>query len=138
NFLAIYHYQGLSLDDTISKRVLESYLNDLDYNRMFFLESDIREFKSFATSFDDDLMANPARLDKAFYIYNRYRQRLLERMDVIFALLKQDLNMNVSEAYDLDRHKQPWVKTSAELDDLWRRRVKEEILRFRLQDRKEA
>jgi carboxyl-terminal processing protease len=136
NFMAVYHYQGANLDDNLSKRLFDLYIDHLDYSRMFFLASDIQEFKRYERQFDDELRMNPARLESAFAIYNRYRQRVSERVVVIQDLLeKNTFDFEVEEAFFFDRHKEPWANSEAELNDFWRRRLKEEILRFKLQDR---
>lgn len=139
NFMAVYHYQGANLDDKLSKRLFDLYIEHLDYSRMFFLASDIQEFKRFEKSFDDDLRQSPANLDSAFTIYNRFRERVRERVVVIQDLLKKnEFDFDVEEAFFFDRLEEPWAESEAQLNDFWRRRLKEEILRFKLQDRPNA
>lgn len=134
NFMAVYHYQGANLDDKLSKRLFDLYIDNLDYSRMFFLASDIDEFKRYERAFDDELRQNPAQLTSAFTIYNRFRQRVSERVVVIQDLLqKNEFDFDVEEAFFFDRHEEPWAESEAQLNDYWRRRLKEEILRFRLQ-----
>lgn len=135
NFMAVYHYQGANLDDKLSKRLFDLYIDHLDYSRMFFLASDIQEFKRYEHSFDDELRQNPAKLTSAFNIYNRFRQRVEERVVVIQDLLeKNEFDFTAKEAFFFDRHEEPWAESEAQLNDFWRRRLKEEILRFQLQD----
>lgn len=135
NFMALYHYEGMRVDDRISKRLFDNYLDALDYNRLFFLESDILAFKAWRTQMDDDLRESPVVLDKAFAIYNRYRIRVNQRVDMILSMINQEFDFTQNESYYYDRHKEPWARTEAQLKDIWRRRLKEEIIRFRLQGR---
>lgn len=135
NFMAVYHYEGMRIDDKISKRLFKNYLDALDYNRLFFLESDIKEFSTWRKALDEDLRESPVKLDKAFAIYNRYRDRVNQRVEVIMDMMNQDFDFDKNESYYYDRHEEPWVKTEAELNDIWRRRLKEEIIRFKLQGR---
>lgn len=137
-YLSRYHYQGMDLNDEVSKRLLNKYLEELDYNKMFFLESDINEFQAFATKLDDDLNAYPAKVDKAFLVFNRYRERLTERLKVVDEMLDKGFDFSKDEFYNFERHEQPWAKTKAELDDAWRKRLKEDMIRFKLQGRDDA
>ncbi|CAM2066371.1 Carboxy terminal-processing peptidase [Sulfidibacter corallicola] len=133
NFLSLYHYSGLNLDDDLSKRVFKEYLESLDYNRMFFLESDIQQFRAWETQFDDQLRMVPANVSTAFLIYNRFRQRVDERVENINELLDQEFDFTKVEGYVLRRHEQPWAKSKDELNQIWRRRLKEDLIRFELQ-----
>lgn len=135
NFMALYHYEGMRIDDTVSKRLFSNFLDSLDYNRLFFLASDIKSFESWENQFDEDLRETPVNLEKAFMMYNRYRQRVDERVDVILKMIGEDFDFTKDENYYYDRHKEAWASTEKQLDDIWRRRLKEEIIRFRLQGR---
>lgn len=134
-YLAYYHYGKRRLDDDISKRLFDAYLESLDPNRVFFLASDIADFKKHETQLDDALLQNPVNLDIPFLIFNRYKQRLNERVDVSLALLKRDFDFSKNDHIQYDRSETPWAKTTAELDELWRKRIKEDILRFKLREK---
>ena len=134
-YLSYYHYQRYTIDNKISRRVLNEYLSTLDYNRIFFYASDIEEFKRFETKLDDDLRADPVNLEKPFLIFNRYKQRVRERVAASLTMLDGQFDYTKDEFYEYDRSEVPWVKTRAEMDDLWRRRIKEEMVRFKLRDK---
>lgn len=134
-YLSYYHYERFDIDDKIAIRLFNEYISSLDYNRMFFLKSDIEEFRRFETKLDDDLTAEPAKLDKPFLIFNRYRERVNERVDVILSLLEQDFDFTKDETFQLDRSEAPWPETKAELDELWRLRIKGDLVRFELRDK---
>ncbi len=136
-YLTYYHYERYDLNDTISQRVLDNYLSSLDPNKMFFLQADIDEFQTYKYRLDDDLKANPARLDAAFHIFNRYKRRVGERVDVIQSLLKKKPNFDRDDFYFFDREDMPYAKTKTELDELWRLRLKEEMVRFKLREKPE-
>lgn len=138
DYLALYHYQKYAVDDTIAQRMLDEYLSSLDFNKMFFLKSDIEAFNANLKAMDDDLRANPAKLDKAFSIFNRYKQRVFERVDHINKLLADNaFDYTVDESYYYDREEQPWATSKDELDELWRKRIKEDLIRFKLRDKPE-
>ena len=134
-FLSYYHYERLDINDDISARLLDEYIESLDYNRMFFLASDIEEFQEFRFSLDNDLHADPVNLEKPYAIFKRYKQRTEERVKVILNLLKRDFDYTSDETYPLDRKDAPWAASKAELDELWRLRLKEELVRFKLREK---
>ncbi len=136
-FLSYYHYAKLEIDDNASRRLLKEYISSLDPNRMFFLASDIDEFKKFETILDNDLLADPVKLDAPFFIFNRFKKRVYERVDVNLALLKHKFDFTKDEYYIYDRSEEPWARQTADLDELWRLRLKEEMVRFKLREKPE-
>ncbi|MBN2092469.1 carboxy terminal-processing peptidase [candidate division KSB1 bacterium] len=127
------HYEQKSLDDSISSRVYQSYLNFLDHNKSFFLASDIRIFERFKYQFDEYL--NSADLDPAFYIYNTFLKRVDERVQYVNKCLEKPFDFKVDEDYVFDREKEPWAEFPEELDEIWRQRLKFEALSLKLAEK---
>jgi carboxyl-terminal processing protease len=128
-----YHYKNTKLDDKASEQILERYLESLDPNRFFFLASDINDFSSYKDSLDDYLKSG--RVDPAFQIFRTYRKRVEEAVNHAVKLLDKDFDFNIDETYQYDRAKAPWAQTRAELDEIWRKRVKNDFLTLRLTDK---
>ncbi|MCW8974416.1 MAG: PDZ domain-containing protein, partial [Sedimenticola sp.] len=128
-----YHYKKHSLDDAMSKAVLDRYLQVLDPNKSFFTQGDFDRFAVVSDRLDDDL--KEARLDSAFNIFRVYRQRVDERIDKALNLLKMDYDFTINESYRFDREKSPWAKDRQDLDELWRKKVKSDILSLKLKDK---
>ncbi|MDJ0835651.1 MAG: carboxy terminal-processing peptidase [Acidobacteriota bacterium] len=135
-YLNYYHYQRYKPDDKVSKNLFNAYLKNLDFNRMYFLESDIESFRMFETRLDNDLNKIPANLEAAFIIFDVFRQRVNERLAYVRKIMKTEFDFTKDEYTSFDRTEAPWAKTRAELDELWRQRVKEDILRFKLREKK--
>ncbi|MEQ1507523.1 MAG: carboxy terminal-processing peptidase, partial [Myxococcota bacterium] len=125
-----YHYDKHPIDDEMSERWLDNYLDALDYGRMVFLQSDIDEFETHRDTLDDDLLANPPRLDVAMAIHERYRQRMRERAQFALGLLGKPLDLANDEVFLVDRHDQdlPWPADAAAANELWRQRTEEEVI----------
>ncbi len=134
--LTQYHYRELALNDELSSRVLDAYINALDQERYYFLAEDIASFERFRTQLDDDLRRG--RLDSAYEVFRVYQQRVKERSDFALSLLSEPLDFSGQETLELDRSKAPWAKTKAELDDLWRRRVKNDALMLKMASQEPA
>jgi carboxyl-terminal processing protease len=116
------HYTRAPLDDKMSELVYQRYLDFLDGQRSYFLASDINEFSAYRLKFDD--MIRTGDIDPAYLIFNRFQQRNRERMEAALALLKTEPDWTVNETYEFDRSKAPWPATAADMNDLWRKRVK--------------
>ncbi len=130
------HYAKKRLDDNLSKQVFSRYLKDLDSNRSFFLQSDIAEFSPHKEQFDNDIRNK--NLSVAFSMYNRYQQRVSERLSFVLNELKnkaKKYQFKGSESLVIERKNSPWAKHKKELDELWRKRLKNELLGFVLDDK---
>ncbi len=129
------HYQRTSifLDDKLSATVLERYLKELDESRSYFLAGDIEEFDKYRTRLDDAFKVG--NLNPAFEIFNRYQRRILERLDYILGELDkgvEKLDFTVDEKLQIDRKDAPWARSERELDQLWHKRLKNEVLNLKL------
>ena len=125
-----YHYRKVSLDDSFAKSVLDNYLKALDPGRSFFVARDVDRFNSGARRLDDHLRRG--ELDTAFDIFRVYRMRVDERVAYALKLLEQDFDFTVDETYEFDRSKSPWATNDAELNEIWRQRVKNDFLSLRI------
>ena len=124
------HYRHLTLDDAFSSELLDLYLKRLDAARTYFLASDIAEFEAWRTRLDDELRGG--NLDLAYRIYNRFRERLVARLDATLAYLESDaqFDFTVDESLPIDMETRAWFASAAEADDYWRRRLKDGMLRL--------
>ncbi|MBL1142335.1 MAG: carboxy terminal-processing peptidase [Proteobacteria bacterium] len=130
HILTTYHYKKTELDDSLSSSIYKHYLENLDQNKAYFLKSDIQEFERYRFKIDDAIMRSD--LSPAFEIFKRYRQRVDERINYAINTLNQNFNFDVDESYRFDRREDDWFSSSAELDTLWRKRVKNDVLNLQL------
>jgi carboxyl-terminal processing protease len=127
------HYRQSPINDQVSTLVLDRYLEALDSQRSFFLAGDIAEFERYRFQLDDAILNGS--LEPAFLIYNRFQTRSRERIAHALEALNTEPNFEVEESFEFDREKAPWAKTTAELNDLWRKRVKNDALSLALTDK---
>ncbi|WP_447590243.1 carboxy terminal-processing peptidase [Aquipseudomonas campi] len=127
-----HHYNKPPLDDARSQKIYAGYLKMLDPARSYFTASDIAEFDRWRNQFDDLLKSGD--LEPGFTIYKRQLVRAQERLNYAVKLLQNidQFDFSVDETLLVDREKANWAKDTAELDDLWRKRVKDEVLRLKL------
>src|SRR6185369_7168624 len=115
--LDTYHYRKISLNDSLSAAILQSYINELDNSRVYFLASDIQSFDKYKFSIDD--FTRKEDVSPAYEIYKVFSKRYAERLDYIYKnLIGKDFDYTVDEYYDNDREKAPWPKTVEELNDI--------------------
>lgn len=128
-----HHYSRKYLNNEFSEKVYTRYLDILDNTRSYFTQGDINQFEKYRDKLDDAIKTND--LEPAFVIYNRYEQRAIERLDYALALLKggiEQFDFKKDEALELDREKAAWAKSSEDLDQLWRKRIKNTVLNLKL------
>lgn len=129
-FLTKFHYKPMALDDAMSAEIFKRYLDSLDSDRLFFTQADIDRFGEYKTKLDDAIYDQD--LTAPFAIFNLYEQRVGERVAYARGLLPKGFDFTKDESYQFDREKAPWAKSEAELDDLWRKRIKNDWLRLKL------
>jgi carboxyl-terminal processing protease len=132
-FLTNYHYKQTRLDDELSSQIFDSYLELLDPNRIYFLSGDIETFERYRHGMDDALRHSD--LLSAYEIFNVYAERVQQRVDYARVRVQQPFDFTTDEYYQYDREGEPWAANTAELDELWRKRVKNDYLRLLLTDK---
>ncbi len=131
--LSQYHYQKTNIDDSLSSQLLDNYLKNLDYNRMYFLASDVQNFEKHRYQLDNDL--KDGNLKAAYEIYQVYKDRATERDAYVAKLLEKEMDFTVDEYYETDREKASWAKSTTDLNELWRKNIKEQALRLKLNNK---
>jgi carboxyl-terminal processing protease len=132
-FLTNWHYKRTRLDDDLSSEIFDTYLELLDPNRIYFLAGDIEMFERYRNGLDDSLRHSD--LLPAYEIFNLYVERVRQRVNYARVRVQKPFDFTVDEYYQFDRENAPWATTSAELDELWRTRVKNDYLRLLLTDK---
>ncbi len=135
NVVSRYHYKRSVLNDEMSAAILKRYIESLDVNKRYFTKEDVDRFTNkYRNKIDDSLRG--ADLKPAFEIFTAYRLRLEERIAYAMTLLERDFNFGLDENYRFDREDAPWAKNRQELNELWRKRVKNDMLGLMLTGKK--
>ncbi|MAT91181.1 MAG: peptidase S41 [Halioglobus sp.] len=130
------HYAGLPYGDELSSEHLDNYILTLDRGKMYFSAADIASFEKYRLVMDDELARG--RLDAGFDIFNRFQKRLEERLEALVENLPDmvaALDFDRDEYYLLDVDELDWAQSSQELDDRWRKQVKNQVLSLKLADK---
>ena len=130
------HYVNATMNDTLSEKVFDKYLENLDPQKHYLLQSDIDSFEVYRHKIDDALISGD--LEPAFLIWNVYHKRLTSRFEKVIAFLEEgidSLDFTKHEELLLDRRDHPWASTEEELDTSWRKRIKDVVLNLKLAGR---
>ncbi|MCU7920805.1 MAG: carboxy terminal-processing peptidase [Candidatus Thiodiazotropha sp. (ex Epidulcina cf. delphinae)] len=130
-----YHYKDAALDDAMSEMILQRYFEALDPNRSFFHARDIILFSRYQDKLDDYL--KNARIEPAFEIFRLYRKRVAEAVAHAQKLVGGEFDFTIDESYVFERDEEPWPQTRTELNNIWRKRVKNDFLNLRLMDKED-
>src|SRR5690606_7640342 len=113
--------------------IYDNYIENLDPARIYFTAEFLKETEILRTEFER--LLNNGNLDSAFAVYRHYLSKVDEYLDYAIAQIQQGVNnmdFSIDESLETDREKAPWAKNDAELKDLWRKRLKDEILRLKI------
>lgn len=129
--LKAYHYRKLPLDDSVSDVIYHNYLTSLDYSKLYFLKKDVESFDKYRFYMDDYLTAG--NLDAAYQIFAVFQERTYQRLSVIQNLLKANhFDFTIDEEFVFDREDLDWLNSDDELDEVWRRYLKNQLLSLKL------
>ena len=129
------HFKRTPLNDDISTAFLRKYMESLDYSRMVFLQPDYDEFDAkYGTLLDN--LTKRGDVSPAFEIHKRYFTRLKTAHSWLEETIWTNFDFTIDESFVADRTKTNWPANEEEARDLWRKRVKYEVLGTRLGKRR--
>jgi len=121
-----WHLTQLPMDDDRAVAALDRFLAFLDFDRSYFLASDIQRFQLAATNLDNRLIAGDVSF--AQEAYDTLRTRVSNRVDFVEGLLKQGFELDRDESYTWKRKDAEWPADEKAWDDLWRRKIKNQYI----------
>ncbi|OEE89167.1 C-terminal processing peptidase [Enterovibrio norvegicus FF-162] len=124
------HYKQFQLNDDFSSNVFDRYLETLDFNRLFLTQVEVDAMFKWRTSIDDQLRSGDT--SAAYDIFNTALKQRFERYQYALALLDNEITFDAEEEMLIDRREEPWAKNTDELNELWRKRVKNDALNLKL------
>ena len=130
------HYVTKSINDVLSSKIFDAYLQNMDPGKSYLLQSDIDDFEIYRYELDDAL--RKGNLAPAYEMWNRYQDRWIARLKKVIDLLEEgidDYDFTSDEEFLLDRSDSPWATSDEQLDELWKKRIKLSVLNLRLADK---
>ena len=133
------HYVDRRYNDAMSADHLNTYLERLDPSHLYFTASDVAEFQRYATQLDD--LGRQGEVSPAFEMFARYEQRASARLERVISTMDNivsKLDFDIDEYIDSDPTAREWAINDEELDDRWRKRIKNQVLALKLAEKDEA
>ena len=122
------HYDPKDINDDFSEHVFNSYIEGIDGQRRFFLQSDINNFRRFKSEIDDQIRMS----DISFFnlTYDRLMARMSQVKSFYSELLDEPFDFSIKDSINLKFEEIPYAKTLNGLKDLWRKRFKLSTLEY--------
>ncbi len=126
------HYSQKPLDNEMSSKIFNLYLNRLDPAHFYFLEDDVDKFRKYELRIDDMLQRGDVNL--AIDIFERFKIRLSERLAMMEEFMGEDFDFSVDDNWILERKDQPYPHSTEDARKLWRTKIKFDLLTLKLGD----
>lgn len=127
------HFGDPELNNELSAKFFERYLETLDSGKVYLTRKDVAQFDKYRSTLDDAL--EDGDVSPAYDIYRVLREKVLQRIDKIDRMLATKPDFTVEESFDFDRSNADWAASEAELDEYWRKRLKNEAIGLLLADK---
>ena len=116
------HFNVKSLNDDMSEQIFHTYLESIDGQKRYFLQSDYREFAKYMYQIDDQLR----ELDLTFFdlTYQRLILRMNEVENLYKSLLASPFDFQKKESFDLDYEEQLFPLSQTSRAEKWRKQLK--------------
>lgn len=116
------HYEPKEIDDAFSENVFNSFIENLDPSKRYFLQSDIDEFSAYKYQIDDQI--NNEDLSFFYLVYERLMERTKESKSYYKDILATKFDFNKKETLDADIDKLSFAKNKNELLNAWYKQLK--------------
>ncbi len=128
--LSNYAYKKIELDDSLSSKVWDGFIKDVDYSKLYFTQGEIDSFEKYRYQVDNSLTKGD--LAAPYEVFNLFLKKYKDRNKSIIAVLDKPFDFSVDESYETDRDKVKWAKNDVELDETWRKILKGQALDLKL------
>ena len=121
-----HHFSGKPIDDTLSKGAFQLYLKQLDYQKRFLLDNEVRQLRAYEQQIDDEIMVGRIQLVP---LAERLMSQAIARAErLVRQIMAQPFDFTISEDYETDPDKLGYCRTEAELKERWRKELKYRVL----------
>ncbi len=125
--MPVLHLYRMPVDEaSLTERTIDEYLTSLDFDRAYFLKSDIERFRAKGDNLLDEMRKGDVQW--AYDVFDTFKERVNERIDWVEILLGKGFDFDRDEHYAWKRRQAAWPQDKAERDELWRRKIKHEVL----------
>ncbi len=120
------HINQKKINNESSIKILQTFIDSLDSLKVYFMKSDINYFQRYKYKIDESLINGD--LDAVFDIFAVFRLRVQQRLSYSIDLLNEINSFEADESYYFRSDTSIWPKSSDQLDEIWRKRTKNDLL----------
>lgn len=116
------HYDPKIINDDFSIKVFDEFIQAVDYQKRFLLESDIEMLSEYKLLIDDQIKSS----DITFFntVYEKLLYRISEVEGFYEDILNEPFNFNIQEDINIDYENLNYASNLNDLKNLWRKRLK--------------
>lgn len=122
------HYLNAPVTESEFQKLITEFMTTWDQQRLFFTAADEKFFHENIGPVLSATIREQGNLQPAFQMFSVYRDRTSDRISWVLEELNKDFDFASNETYRMDRSEAAWPETSAEADELWRKRLKFELI----------
>lgn len=120
------HVTHMPFDEVIAGKAWDSFLANLDRDRIYFLDSDVSRYKERRNKIVDELKDGNVSL--AYEVFAVWKERISNRCDYVKSLVEKGLDLEKKETVARDRKNAAWPRDEADWNEVWRKRIKNEYV----------
>lgn len=126
NVLKTVHYSNLDIDDVFSQKVFKGFIDDIDNDHRFFLESDFKKFEKYNSKIDDQIRSN----EMTFFdlVYETLMKRQIEIKKAYETIIQETIDLEKDEYLEIIKDNDKFFKNQKELANYWRKLIKYDVL----------
>jgi len=123
------HFARIPFNAELSRRFLEDYLKDLDFQRLYFTQQDVDQFTADYGDVLHTLLLQGKFMPAATEIHHVFAQRVEARVAEADQWLNDgNFDFTADESVRLSRKNAQWPRNEKVAADLWRLQIKEAVL----------
>jgi len=130
SILSRYHYKKVEINDSLSSLIFDRFIESIDFGKNYFLAADIAEFEKYRYELDECLLSG--NINPFYEMFNKYLSRMEKRIEYIDTILTIGFDYTIDENFLIDRKDANWSNNDQELNEIWRKRIKNDALNLKL------
>ena len=131
--LTNHHFSQQKLDENLSEQLFQDYFKTLDPAHIFFTQQDLAAFDSVKKDLGNQIRQGDVQF--AFDVFKLFLTRLDDYEKFTTDYLKTGPSLNSNDTYEFNRTKLPWVKNRQELESLWKKKIRNDLILLEMLDR---
>jgi len=120
------HYAPQEINDNFSKNVYKLYIENLDYNKMYFTNEQVSVLKTYEVQIDDEIKSQTLNFFKLSLELINQQLKFIE--DNYPSILEKPFDYTKEETIEIDAEKRTFVANNTELLDFWRKYLKYQVV----------